>query len=80
VDEMGLAHDVHGRHENCIKNLFRKSEDRRSLGRFIYREKDNIELDLGELGKVVTDYFRLAQGRVQWRSLLHTVEGGKFLY
>jgi hypothetical protein len=49
--------------------LVRKPEGRRQLGRPRRRWKDNIKIDLREIGS--TD---LAKDRDQWRALVNTVK------
>jgi hypothetical protein len=53
--------------------LFGKPEGRRPLGRPRRRWKDNIRIDLREIGFGNVDWFRLAQDRDRWRAVVNTV-------
>jgi hypothetical protein len=48
-------------------------EGKRPFGRPRSRWKDNIKMDLREIGIDGAKLIRLAQGRVQWRALVNTV-------
>jgi hypothetical protein len=54
------------------KNLGRKSESKRPLGRPRHRWED-IGVDLGEIGWEGVDGILLAQDRNQWRAVVNTV-------
>jgi hypothetical protein len=67
-------------HVACIgerRGLYRvfvgKSEGKRSLGRLRLRWKDNIKMDLREVGCRVTDWIDLIQDRDRWRTLVNGV-------
>jgi hypothetical protein len=62
-----------GEERGVYRVLMGKSEGKRPLGRPRRRWEDNIELDLREIGIDWTDWIRLAQDRVQWRSFVNTV-------
>jgi len=53
--------------------LLGKQEGKRPLGRHRRRWKDNIKLDLQELGCGGIDWIDLAQDRDRWRALLNAV-------
>jgi hypothetical protein len=50
-----------------------RSEGKRPLGRRGRRWKNNIKMDLREMGWSDIIWIYLAQGRDQWRALLNTV-------
>jgi hypothetical protein len=49
----------------------------KNVGRKTWRprrkEKDNIKMDLGEVGCDDVDWVHLAENMIQWRALLNTV-------
>ena len=51
------------------KVLVGKPEGKRPLGRQRRRWKDNIKMDLEEVGKVCGDWMELAEDRDRWRAL-----------
>jgi hypothetical protein len=53
--------------------LVGRPEGRRPLGRPRRRWKDNIKMDLGEIGFGGVDWIHLAQDRDRWRALVNTV-------
>jgi hypothetical protein len=53
--------------------LVGRPEGKRPLGRPRRRWEDNIKLDLRETGTEVVNWIRLAQDRVQRRTLVNTV-------
>jgi hypothetical protein len=53
--------------------LFGKPEGRRPLGRPRRRWKDNIKMDLGEIGFGDVDRTRFAQDSGRWLALVNTV-------
>jgi len=53
--------------------LMGKPEGKRSLGRLRRRWKDNIKMDLQEVGGSLGDWMELAQDRDRWRALVSTV-------
>jgi hypothetical protein len=55
------------------RGLVGRPEGKRPLGRPRRRWKDNIKLDLREIGIERANWIRLAQGRVQWRAFVKTV-------
>jgi hypothetical protein len=50
-----------------------KPEEKRPLGRPRWRWKDNIKIDLREIGWGGMDWINLAQDRDQWRALVNKV-------
>ena len=55
------------------KVLVAKPEGKRPLGRPRRRWKDNIKMDLQEVGRGCGDRMELAQNRERWRALVSTV-------
>ena len=55
------------------KVLVGKPERKRPLGRPRRRWKDNIKMDLQEVGRGCGDWKELAQDRDRWRALVSTV-------
>jgi hypothetical protein len=53
--------------------LVGKSEGKRPLGRPRCRWRDNIKMDLLEIGLSVVDWTGLAQDRYRWRALVNSV-------
>jgi hypothetical protein len=51
----------------------RKPEGKRPLGRPRRKWKDNIKMDLQEVGCVGMDWLELAQCRDRWRALVNAV-------
>jgi len=66
VVRMGEGRDVH-------RVLVGKPEGRRPLGRPRRRWKDNIKMDLQEVGGACGDRMELAQDRDRWRVLVSSV-------
>ena len=66
VARMGEDRGVH-------RVLVGKTEGKRSLGRPIHRWKDNIKMDLQEVGGGRGDWMELAQDRDSCRALVGTV-------
>jgi len=54
------------RDDKCIKNFGRKRERKTPLGRPRHRRRNNIILDLIEIGWEVVDWMYLVQDRDQW--------------
>jgi hypothetical protein len=65
VARMGEGRDVY-------RVLVGKPEGKRPLGRPRGRWEDNINLELREIGIDRTNWIRLAQDRVQWRTFVST--------
>ena len=51
----------------------REPEGKRPLGRPRHRWKDNIKMDLEEVGRGCGDWMELAQDTTRWRALVSTV-------
>jgi hypothetical protein len=62
-----------GRRRSTYKILVGKSEGRRSFVRYNRRWKDNIRMDVREIGWEVMERIHLAQHSDQWRDLMNTV-------
>jgi hypothetical protein len=59
--------------EDVYRVLAGRSEGRRPVGRPRRRWEDNIKMDLREIGIDGTNWIRLAQDRVQWRTFVNTI-------
>ena len=71
---MGGACGAYGGGERCVHRvLVGKPEGKRPLGRPRRRWKDNIKMDLQEVGGSCGDWMELAQDRDRWRALVGTV-------
>ena len=68
---MGGACGTYGRGVHNV--LVGKPEGKRPLGRPRRRWKDNIKMDLQEVGRGCGDWMELAQDRKRWRALVSTV-------
>jgi hypothetical protein len=66
-----VARIVEGR--SVYRVLVGKPEGKRPLRRPRRRWKDNIKMDLREIGIDGTNRIQLAQDRVQWRACVNTV-------
>jgi hypothetical protein len=66
-----VAHMGEGRGMHRV--LVGKPEGKRPLGRPRHRWKDNIKIDLQEVGGGCGDWMELAQDRDRWRALVSTV-------
>jgi hypothetical protein len=62
-----------GEGRGVYKVLAGKPEGKRPLGRRRRMWKDNIKLDLREIGIDGANWIRLAQDMVQWRAFVNTV-------
>jgi hypothetical protein len=58
---------------DAYKILVRIPERKRLLGRPKHRWKDNIRIDLREIGWEVVDWIHAAQDRDQWQALVNMV-------
>jgi hypothetical protein len=63
-----------GEERGVHRVLVGKPEGKRPLGRPRCRGKDNIKMDLGEVGGGRGDWMELAQVRDGWRTLVSTVK------
>jgi hypothetical protein len=66
VAHMGERRDIHG-------ILVGKPEGKRPLGRHRHRWKDNIKMDLQEVGCGVMDWIELDQDRDRWQALADAI-------
>jgi hypothetical protein len=71
VARMGEDSGVH-------RVLVGKPEEKRPLGRPRHRWKDNIKMDLQEVGGSLGDRMELAQNRDRWWALVGTVRNFRF--
>ena len=62
-----------GQGRRVYRVLVRKPEGKRPLGRPRRRWKDNIKMDVQEVGGSCGDWMELAQDRDRWRALVSTV-------
>jgi hypothetical protein len=62
-----------GERRGAYRPLVGKPEGRRPLGRPWRRWKDNIKMDMREVGWGGMDWINLAQDRDRWRALVNTV-------
>jgi len=62
-----------GKRRGVYRVLMRKHERKRPLGRPKHRWKDNIKMDLQEMGLGGMDWIELAQDRGRWRALVNAV-------
>jgi hypothetical protein len=70
---MGRACNLHGEKRNAYRVLAGKPEGTRPPGRSRLRWKDNIKMDLREIGLGGMDWIHVAQDRDQWRVLVNMV-------
>ena len=72
---MGLAEHIASMVERigAYRTLVGRPEWRKSLGRPRHRWKDNIKIDLQEVGCGDTDWIELTQDRDRWRALVNAV-------
>jgi hypothetical protein len=63
----------HAWERNVYRVLMGKPEGKRPLGRPRRRWKDEIRMDLREIGWGSVDWTQLAQDRDRWRALVNTV-------
>jgi hypothetical protein len=62
-----------GAKRNAYRILVGKPEGKRPAIELIRSWKDNIKIDLREIGLSGVDWIHLAQDRDQWRALVNTV-------
>jgi hypothetical protein len=71
--ERGGACRADGEERGLYRVLVGKPEGKRPLGRPKCRWKDNIRMDLQEVGCGGVDWIGLAQDRDRWRALVNAV-------
>jgi hypothetical protein len=62
-----------GEKRSAYRILVGRAEGKRPLGRPRHSWKDNIMMDLGDIGWDVVDWINVTQDRDQWRVLVDTV-------
>ena len=72
-NEMGWACGAYGGGEGAYRVLVGKPEGKRLRGRLKRRWKNNILMDLQEVGCGGMDWIELAQDRDRWRALVNAV-------
>jgi hypothetical protein len=72
-NEMGGACSAYGERRGVYRVLVRKPEGKRPLGRTRRRWKDNIKMDIEEVGYGGMDRVELAQDRDRWRELVNAL-------
>jgi hypothetical protein len=70
---MDRACSAYGEERGVYRVLVRKPEGYRALGRPRRRWKNNIEMDLQEVGCGGMDWIGLAQDRDRWRAIVNAV-------
>ena len=70
---MGGACSTIGEKRGVYRVLAEKPEGKRLLGRPKHRWKDNIKMDLQEVGCGGMDWTKLARDRDRWRALVNAV-------
>ena len=70
---MGGAYSSYGERRDIYRVLVGKPEGKRPLGRPRRRWKNNIKMDLQEVGCVGMDWIELAQDRDWWRAFVNVV-------
>jgi hypothetical protein len=71
-NKMGRACSAYGERRGVYRVLVGKPEGKRPLGRPRHRWKDNIKMDLQEIGCGGMDWIELAQDRERWQALVNT--------
>ena len=70
---MGRACSTYGAIKKCIQSFSGEAEGKRPLGRPRCRRKDNIKMDLREVGFDPRDWIDHAEDRDQWRAYARAV-------
>jgi hypothetical protein len=72
-DEVGGTYGMHGEGRGVYRVFVGRPEGKRPLGRPKRRWKNNIKMDIREIGIDGANWIRLAQDRIQWRAFVNTV-------
>ena len=70
---MGGVCSTYGERRDVCRVLVGKTEGKKPLGRLRPKWKDNINMDLQEVGCGGMDWIDLAQDRGSWRALVNAV-------
>jgi hypothetical protein len=70
---MGGPCSTNGEKRNVYRLLVGNTEGKKPLGRPRRRRKDNIQMDLGEIGWGDVDWIGLAKDKNRWRALVNSV-------
>jgi hypothetical protein len=70
---MGAACSTYEGNRGAYKILVGRPEGRGTLGRLGRKWKDNIKIDVQEVGWLGMDWIELAQDRDRWRALVNAV-------
>jgi len=70
---MARVSSAYGKGKGVYRCLVGKPEGQRQLGRPRSRWKDNIKMDLQEVGCGVMDWIEIAQDRDRWRAFVKSV-------
>ena len=73
TNEMGEVCSTYGESRGVYRVTVRTPEGKRLLGRPRRRWKDNIKVDLQEVGYEVMYWIDVAQDRDRWRALVNAV-------
>jgi hypothetical protein len=72
-DELGWTCGTHGEGRGVYWILVGRPEGKRPLGKPRRRWKDNLKMDLREIGMDGENRIRPGQATVQWRAFVNTV-------
>jgi hypothetical protein len=72
-NEMGGECGVYGGEQRTYRVLVGKPKGERPLGKPRHRWKDNIKMDLQEVGCGGMNWIKLAQDRDRWQALVNMV-------
>jgi hypothetical protein len=72
-NEVGGTCGTYGEGRGVYRVLVGRPAGKRPLGRFRRRWKDNIKLDLREIGIDEANWIRLTKDRVHWRAFVSTI-------
>jgi hypothetical protein len=77
-NEMKGAYETYGRQERCIQGLVGRPDRKTPFGRPKCRWKDNIKIDLQEIGWAIMGCIDLAQDRDRMLALVNVVMNHRF--